>query len=249
MITKTPISFFFLFAIAACNQEGKEPPAQVINLFESIAVGMTYDEVEKLIGKPIEIDRGISKLESSEDSRSDIPYGDADFLERRKQELEFRLQILGSGERTYPQHLQSVGSVLYVNWRFDESRVDTIRFIHPVWQSRSVSLDPFVEYFVNGKKVPKDEFELVGDTAYWGPARMFLYSKEDWQQQKDLRLSVSPPEVANKEIRKSPRSKKQFYIVPDTVYQAVISRYSVIFDAASGRVTTKGFIPYQVITL
>lgn len=227
--------------VTSCTQQsdGKHPSDQSVRVDykDSIKVGMTYDEVERLLGRPGEIDRGVAEVELVE-PESQTP------LEYRNQEIEFRRSVLESNEHTYKQALKTIGTSLYVTWWYSSHKIDTIRYIQPEWRRSVKNLDPRTEYYINGMMVSKKAYELTKDTVYWTSSGD-VFSREDWYEwyQRD-RGSMTTPEPAHKEIRIVPRSKEEFHIVADTNRQQMFSRYKVTFDAASGRVVFNGVFPY-----
>lgn len=138
-------SFLFSLAICSCNKS--------LN-FERIKVGMTYNEVEGLVGKPSVIDRGAKELKLDVDdlSLSELALINPQIrpnLSEEEQKLEVlrtkvdiarahlaRLQEPASanwGDSTVadlprwvaPYHVKTVGQLLYVTWVFQASKVDT----------------------------------------------------------------------------------------------------------------------------
>jgi len=54
-------STIILIALLSCGEPETEPPP-LASSFDSVTVGMPYDEVTRLLGKPAQIARGINSL-------------------------------------------------------------------------------------------------------------------------------------------------------------------------------------------
>ena len=90
-----------------------------IDKSSDIKVGMTYDEVESLLGKPSSISRGANELEF-----------DADFLMTSGKRLVKLSEMnketkLDTSLWLAPHQIQTVGKLIYVNWAYDKAKSDT----------------------------------------------------------------------------------------------------------------------------
>ncbi len=182
------------FIFCSC---GNEKPIQPVMAFEQIKVGMTYDEVEKLLGKPAAISRGISQLEATDPDHLldtqlmrvlptiENPYGDSQtnsrYNELKAQLLidEENLRIIKEETHTY-DFLRS-GDRRY--WPIVPTISETGTLLYVAWiyekdesDTLYTTLPIYTEipatiyvnrYFVNGMNVTKDEYDLVASDTVY----------------------------------------------------------------------------------
>jgi hypothetical protein len=242
---------------------------------DSIKVGMTYDEVERVLGKPAAIGRGVNQLVFPDVERlslADLALSNPRIkphISAEEQELEILkakrnilathlalLQDTTSREQSrwlMPHVVETVGQLIYVNWVYSDAAADT----NHVWVQKYVTEKETVfvasEYIVNGRVVTKEEFDKVGQYEYRTYdfqvlTKSWIISKEEWEEQRAIYGSdMPPPRLAKKEIRKSKR------VVEKTVPGEIVKKlfivrklYCVLFDASSGRVVQSGFQPFAV---
>ena len=185
---------------------------------KKIKVGMTYDEVEKILDKPNSITRGVNQLN---DNSPDKP------------------------------SIETIGTLLYVNWVYNDSKIDTI-----FYQSLEIkyipdtTYKPINKYFLNDNEVSKETYydndtdsiyknykgEIVSKYLYYkywlkytkgNPPPISLYRKRITKE--------NVPYVKHVEVK---RDVKRFVTVQ--------SVYCVLFDASSGRVVKSDYFPVSV---
>lgn len=206
---------------------------------KEIKVGMTYDEVERVRGKPWQILRGANQLdldskELGEDERKSA-YFENDSLSL-------------PGAWVAREVVKTVGNLIYVNWVYQESRLDT----HYVfYQKYQMVLDstPIRKYFVNDVEVTREEYGLVGDLAYYNLLGRII-SKEEWEKRQKMGPGlVERPKKARKEIVKAgfKATQREMKAGVGRKYYAVQNLYCVLFDASSGRVVASGYYPFSVL--
>ena len=153
-----PICALFLVFGCSSKQENKETVPEV-NWRDSLKVGMTYEEVEKILGKPVDISRGASRLEDEDENIRGLGKTE---LETRLAELEFIQKVMDStkNERlvAFRKSVKTTGQLIYVNWKYLGSRFDTATVIEPTWVN--AHLNSREEYFVNGVEVSRVDFDL-----------------------------------------------------------------------------------------
>ncbi len=208
----------------------------------TILVGMTYDEVEKLLGKPKQIVRGANQL--APEPISSISLEDLSSLD-----LDLAKSALSRGDSAvWPtnHNVQTVGNLIYVTWVYEQARVDTHyvfkKVFHPKMDTSIVIL-----YLLDDQRVDKGVFETadVGDYLsrdYRGRYKVGTFGGKDkgkyYMGATRIDKKVSRPEkLVNKTMIQDP-SVKEYYFVQQT--------YCVIFDASSGRVVTSGFQPFAI---
>ncbi|MGD0590742.1 MAG: hypothetical protein ABSA44_08090 [Bacteroidota bacterium] len=211
---------------------------------QAIKVGMTYEEVESLLGKPISIDRGANELKLDVDKLSllEISYfnpkiNPSDNSDNQEHEIrQTKIDILNNdlsimrGESKVnsmfwaaPHSVQTVGNLIYVAWVYERSRIDT-HYI--VYENRIVhaQTDTIVglHYYVDGKEVSKNSYENISGF-------------------------INIPKNIKNESR--PRTRSWTEIDSNAKkYYLVVRKYTVLFDASSGRVVSSGYSPMFVIS-
>lgn len=260
MVSTRWIALAFLIALLACGRSEDHRQQHVPDPFDSVKVGMTYEEVEKLLGKPTQIDRGINSLTDTDD--------EADFdnrlrrlslqgLEALKQELAFSRQLIDTIKESNVwlsrKTVSSSGQLLYVTWVFSRSKTDTFKIFHPILEKKTMDL-PYgpIKYLVNDQQVSKEEYDLVRDTVYRTnryPAG-WITTKQDWLERKVGGLAPPEPKKATKRSFQPTRLQSRT-IVTDARRElfAVSSNFCVVFDASSGRVVTASYFPIFVRSL
>lgn len=222
-----------VFVWVSCTQqqqEGKESEV-VASKKDSILVGMTYEEVEKLLGRPLSIERGVQELEEGAVTRQP-----ATVLDSLKENLgDSRLWVVEMTTKT-------VGTLLYVCWVNEGSRLDShYTFVSTEGPKKRT------KYFVDGKEVTKRVYDLCSDgNMYLDPdgyaidAGMFQAYEKSYKS--THRRGQSVP------VKRSTRVVEVMTATGGAMrqYYTVLNLYSVVFDASSGRVVTKGYYPVSI---
>lgn len=242
--------------------------------FDQITVGMTYDEVESLFGRPEAIERGareikldVDDLSLSElslinprinpsaprdDQQLEISYANLEILESQLKILEDTTNA-DSSKWSAPYRIQTVGNLIYVAWRYKDEKVET-NYV-PVRQLKSGSVTDTIRiphYLVNDKEVTKIDYDLVSDFVYRHPDGSII-GKSVWQAYKSSGLfQVPQPERARKRVSielKLKTESRDFVETEGRKNYVVVYRFSVIFDSSSGRVVSSGYFPISVTPL
>ena len=210
---------------------------------DSIKVGMTYDEVEKLLGKPTEIRRGVEEY-------------DVDPQNFMTSEELLALDLVDSliyRDKKYwpvPRKLHTIGQLIYVTWVFSDHQIDTgyVIFNRKEWGKFS---DTDVKYFVNDQIVDKWLFDQIGDYVHLSPTGDPI-SKSMWDRYKDSEdltgLKPKGPVKARKHIDRG-ETYRFVRDLENRKYYKEVSYFAVVFDASSGRVVRSGFHPFDIIGL
>jgi hypothetical protein len=223
------LALFFYLTVCGCKS----------NKREDIKVGMTYDEVEKILGKPMNIDRGANILENSYEYSN---------------ELEIKTGINDSNYWGSPMKVNTIGQLLYVSWIYNELQIDTMYIYLKNYQTieKEKSIVRQKEYYVNDKKVKPQEYSWV-DKYIYRDAEGRIIDKQMYDAYKSSKLYKMPePEKAIKKIfyisDKIP-IKENVPITPIKKNYWLEKKYCVLFDASSGRVTQSGYYPFEILKL
>ncbi|MCB0458532.1 MAG: hypothetical protein KDC74_00750 [Flavobacteriaceae bacterium] len=216
-----------------CNKDKK---------FSEIKVGMTYDEVEKILEKPISITRGANELNSDLD---DVPIETL-----KKLIIESTEGEIDSARWLLPQKVKTVGNLIYVTWVYNESKKDTFYVLRNTFKKvKDTVITKVPVYYLGNRKVSKSEFDKSDGYEY----RLHDNRVVDKSVYEPYYVSgvykLPPPKKINKRIEYKINTNLISKKVKDSTekeYYVVDSKYCVIFDASSGRVTNIGYFPFNV---
>ncbi len=232
---------------------------------KDIQVGMTYDEVEAVLGKPSAIDRGVNNLEvdvrqlSLADLHNVEPSVNPNLaenhqpsaVENAQRAIEDSLSTWSSTEVLRDPHqwlarnvLYTDGSLIYVSWAYRETKLDTF---YVQQRQSTVTL-----YFVNEERVSEDQFDKVNDSVFHDPDG-YIIDESTWQAYKKSGLyrMVEPTPATKRTANKFLALDGSLSDQAETVrtYYQVTQKLCIIFDASSGRVARVGFFPFEVIQI
>jgi hypothetical protein len=150
-----------VFVLVGCGQNQKNegqfepPPGDIVSLVGSLKVGMTYEKVEKICGKPSAIERGFNQLANTPDGLKEASEAELDFIRAVVD------TVRDANYWTTRKHVETAGQLIYVRWAYDKRHADTCF----VWR-RSVTTArenvPYEKYYINKKEVTKKEFDAAG---------------------------------------------------------------------------------------
>ena len=223
------LALFFCLIICSCKSTKRE----------DIKVGMTYDEVEKILGKPMNIDRGANILENSYEYSN---------------ELEIKTGINDSKYWGSPMKVNTIGQLLYVSWIYNELQIDTMYIYLKNYKTieKEKTIVKQKEYYVNDKKVKPQEYSWV-DKYIYRDAEGRIIDKQMYDAYKSSKLYKMPePERAIKKIVNIPGKIIVKSNISDSytrINYEMKKKYCVLFDASSGRVTQSGYFPFEILKL
>ena len=231
------LSYSFLFLIIlfifGCNQD---------NDIKKIIVGMTYDNVENILGKPTSITRGANEL------YYDIEELSYDTI--RRLNLEVDTTNADTSRWLAPYKVRTVGNLIYVSWVYERTKIDTfyVNFnTYNIIEDTTKQNIPI--YFLGSKKVSKTEY-LKSDGYEYRLHDNSVVRKSVYEAYKKSGYYKLPtPKKIEKKIKYRTDVSINSHEVNDSIekkYYQVVYNYCVIFDASSGRVTNKGFFPFSV---
>jgi hypothetical protein len=210
---------------------------------DSLEVGMTYDNVERYMGKPSEIARGFTEVKSERG----LPGNDIGILARHSISLDKFV--------TFPSGIDTKGQLLYVNWRYQDTLIDSSTVLtFPLYRDVSTGTHPIYDLEINAadadyqtQKVSAAEYKKfnVGDDVMvevisTNPVESKIRSPETPDERKNsfkvLKKFIA--NVSNGTTKLTSRDTTMRYLV--------YKQYSILFDASSGRLTNKGYYPVAV---
>ncbi|MCF8241719.1 MAG: hypothetical protein K9J16_10065 [Melioribacteraceae bacterium] len=216
--------------ISGCNQKLK---------FNEIKVGMTYNEVENIIGKPISQTRGANELRYDLDN---IPY---EILSRiRQDDLTTNLD---TNRWIVPHEIKTIGNLIYISWHYDEFKTDTFYTVLDEYKTvADTTFNKYPVYFIDNIRVSKHDYDKSDGYEYRLHDNKLVDKSLYDAYKKAGYYKLPPPRRVSKTIEYRDDMKINYIEVKDSVenlYYEVEYQYCIIFDASSGRVTTSGYFP------
>lgn len=161
-----------------------------------ISVGLTYDEVEKALGKPEEITRGVSQLSTQEWSdtisaiTNRLKFGDYSAADMKRPEALVDITTDSAAHANgdslvwlVPMNVQTTGQLLYVTWVYSKARTDTFHVFQKAFGMRTDTLRRKVSvpngkhlaridtiYFLDDHRTSPQIYRHANVGDYWGPA-------------------------------------------------------------------------------
>jgi len=228
------------------KKEEEKPPAEV-------SVGMTYDEVEAILGKPTSILRGTNELAAIEDLPEDpLKAINVDTVDTKNEDNRWLA----------PQEVKTIKEELYVTWVYDEEKTEDYYVLYDNYKEGQIITKKVPVYYLGDKKVSKEEYNAATGTIYKEPGET---GKEKLYDKTGQKTKVPIDSSKSKLIKKKyPQSKGKF-IEKKIVYvnkrvgstEAVVEsvdkveyevdyKLCVVFDEASQRVTAHDYFPFTV---
>lgn len=248
----------------------KDHPIPKAGPISEINVGMTYDEVEKLIGRPQGIARGVAQLKFDIDelSKEEVLSALSDLSGNAEYDLLHGKLILAKeylailqmdsayGSRLWAgrKTIEVVGQLIYVTWIYARPKVDTF-FVHI--KSFSTHCDTTFsradDYIINGTlAVDKETYDEITD-KFWRQGKRVIGPTEyhTYDPYPRLRRELDGPvKVISKTI--IPRgmrrivTRKRMRDTPSASRFLVLQSYCIVFDSSSGRVVSTSYLPVLV---
>lgn len=225
------LTYMFSQIIVSCSSE----------TFEEIKVGMTYEEVEAKLGKPIAIERGANQLEV------DYKKVPSDIASR----INFDSTIEMSSQRWIaPMIINKIGQLIYVNWVYDDFKEDTFFVVLDKYtQVEDTVRDKVPIYYLGSRRVSYQEYEKSNGTEYKLKDGRIV-TKSYYESYKTLHPNeVFEPIKVEKKIlyeNKKQTNTIQVKVGIEKIYYSVSYKNCILFDASSGRVVDKGYFPYDI---
>ena len=247
------INSIFIITIAliifACGEKEKEQELEPLE----VTVGMTYDEVEGILGKPTSIIRGTNELAAIEDLPEDpLRAINVDTVDTKNEDNRWMA----------PQEVKTIKEELYVTWIYDEEKTEDYYVLYDNYKAGQTITKKVPVYYLGDKKVSKEEYDAATGTIYKEPVetgKKKLYDKTGQKTKVPIDSSKSKlikkkfPQTKGKMIEKKIKyvtktvgSKDATVESVDKVNYEVEYKLCVVFDEASQRVIAKEFYPFTV---
>ena len=212
-----------------------------------IRVGMTYDEVEKIMGKPDQIVRGVNQLEYVSPSS----YSLSDFESIDLDSVKVALAVGDTSLWSLPKEVKTIGELLYVTWVYKESKTDTNYILIKGYRERIDSVLTTL-YYVNDIPASKSEFESCSLSDYVRKQSSGKAETVGWATIADAKeLIAAGYDRITKKTKKQmmlPQTRR-FRSTPIKKRFLTTDFFCITFDASSGRVVISEYQPFQVFAL
>ena len=130
--------------IFACGEKEKEQEQKPLE----VTVGMTYDEVEGILGKPTSILRGTNELAAIEDLPEDpLKAINVDTVDTKNEDNRWLA----------PQEVKTSKEELYVTWVYDETKTEDFFVLYNNYKEGETITKKVPVYYLGDKKVSKEE--------------------------------------------------------------------------------------------
>jgi len=196
---------------ASCNEPMPEKAKQV-------KVGMTYEEVEKVLGKPSAIERGVSQLKSKD--AQDVSLEELKnngFPQAQRKDSAIWFWVL-------PSIIETTGELLYVTWVYSDISDTTKCTVFTEENIPHNVPSKRMKYYINGRETSQ---------AYYEACRIVESRTSFGYDFKTVIVNDTTSTVVEHDTVR-------------TKYE-IIGRFCVIFDASSGRVVMPMYCPNEIV--
>jgi hypothetical protein len=246
------IHSIFIITIAliifACGEKEKEQELEPLE----VTVGMTYDEVEGILGKPTSIIRGTNELAAIEEIPEDpLKAVNVDTVDTKNEDNRWLA----------PQEVKTSKEELYVTWVYNEEKTEDYYVLYDNYKEGQIITKKVPVYYLGDKKVSKEEYNAATGIRYKEPGKTGKQLNNQTGQIK----KIPGDSLNNKQPKKNlPKTtgkiieKRIEYVTKrvgsmdatvesvDKVSYEVEYKLCVVFDEASQRATAKEFYPFAV---
>ena len=233
--------------IFACGEKEKEQELEPLE----VTVGMTYDEVERILGKPTSIIRGTNELVAIEDLPEDpLRAINVDTVDTKNEDNRWMA----------PQEVKTSKEELYVTWVYDEEKTEDFYVLYDNYKEGQTITKKVPVYYLGDKKVSKEEYNAATGSLYIEPG---TGKQQNYETGKKTKVPMDSLKLKNPKM-KDPQTKGKMiekrieYVTKrvgsteavvesvDKVNYDVDYKLCVIFDSSSERVTEHDYFPFAM---
>ena len=224
---------------------------------KEVAVGMTFEEVEGIMGKPVSILRGMNELADVEEIIEDpLRAVNVDTVDTKNEENRWMA----------PQELKTDNEELYVTWVYDDVKTEDFYVLYNNYKEGETITKKVPVYYLGDKKVSKEEYDAATGSLYIEPGKtgkQQVYDKTGGKTKIPAdSLKSKKTKMQQLQTKKGKMIEKRIEYVTKTVGKsdAVVEsvdkenyeveyKLCVVFDEASQRVTEHDYFPFKVSRL
>jgi hypothetical protein len=222
------IPFFCLLPIVlliSCTKRTEAPEYRQYK--DSLEVGMTYEQVEKLLGKPFFVSKGFNEWSSDERQMGELASDEITYVRRV-------IDSLPDGRCKPWHHITTRGELMYVRWDY-EPKIDSVYKFELVYDTTLSQIRTGSTYYVKGSL--RKVFLEVDSAAYARYAVGDLYDYGDTMVKIIEKKTV--PRFATV-VRRQLKGVSRKYI-------RFLKSHAILFDASTGRLVAQGDYPIETV--
>jgi hypothetical protein len=217
----------------------------------TVNVGMTYDEVEKVLGKPVSIVKGMNELaDITTIPENPLRVINVDTISTKNEENRWMA----------PKEVKTNKEELYTTWVYDKEKTGDFYVLYNNYKEGQTITKKVPVYYLGDKKVSKEEYDAATGSLYIEPGKGKQENFKTGGKTKVPMDSLKLKQPKMKEpMTKGKMIEKRIEYVTKTVgkSEAVVEsvdkvnykveyKLCVVFDSSSGRVVQYGYFPFSV---
>lgn len=219
----------------------------------TVNIGMTYEEVEAVVGKPASIIRGTTNLADITTIPEDpLRVINVDTVDTKNEPNRWMA----------PKEVKTSKEELYTTWVYDKEKSEDFYVLYNNYKEGQTITKKVPVYYLGDKKVSKEEYDAATGSLY---KELGETGKQQYNNQSGQKTKVPVDSVQSKQPKmKDPQTKgklieKRIEYVTKTVgrSKAIVEsvdrvnykveyKLCVVFDASSGRVTQYDYFPFAI---
>jgi hypothetical protein len=217
----------------------------------TVNIGMTYEEVEAVLGKPASIIRGMNELADITTIPEDpLRVINIDTIDTKNEVNRWMA----------PKEVKTSKEELYTTWVYNEEKTEDFYVLYDNYKEGQTITKKVPVYYLGDKKVSKEEYDAATGSLYIEPGAGKQQTTKTSGKTKVPIDSLKLKQPKMKEpMTKGKMIEKRIEYVTKTVgkSEAVVEsvdklnykvdyKLCVVFDSASGRVVQHDYFPFSV---
>jgi len=217
----------------------------------TVNVGMTYEEVEAVLGKPASIIRGTNELVDITPIAEDpLRVINVDTIDTKNE----------ANRWMAPKEVKTSKEELYATWVYDKEKTEDFYVLYNNYKEGQTITKKVPVYYLGDKKVSKEEYDAATGSLYVEPGAGKQQTSNTGGKTKVPMDSLKLKQPKMKEpLTKGKLIEKRIEYVTKTVgkSEAVVEsvdkvnykveyKLCVVFDSSSGRLTQYDYFPFSI---
>ena len=217
----------------------------------TVNVGMTYEEVEAILGKPASILRGTNELADITTTAEDpLRVINVDTVDTKNE----------ANRWMAPKEVKTVKEELYATWVYDKEKAEDFYVLYNNYKEGQTITKKVPVYYLGDKKVSKEEYDAATGSLYIEPGTGKQQTTKTGGTTKVPMdsLKLKQPKMKDPQTKGKMIEKRIEYVTKtvgkseavvesvDRVNYKVDYKLCVVFDSSSGRVVQHDYYPFSV---
>ncbi len=219
----------------------------------TVSIGMTYEEVEAVLGKPSSIIRGTNELADITSIPEDpLRVINVDTIDTKNE----------SNRWMAPKEVKSSKEELYATWVYDKEKTEDFYALYNNYKEGQTITKKVPVYYLGDKKVSKEEYNAATGSLYKevGETGKQQVNNQGGQKTKVPvdSIQIKQPKMNDPQTKGKLIEKRIEYVTKtmgkskavvesvDKVNYKVEYKLCVVFDSSSGRVVQHDYFPFSV---